>query len=94
MNILIVHEIDWLKKVIFEPHHLAELFSLKGHEVFVVDCEESNIKKVANGLHTSVLSQYNRVLDMAELSAAENLLLELVQMVQKIDMYLRGAECQ
>jgi len=68
MNILIVHEIDWLKKVIFEPHHLAELFSLKGHEVFVVDCEESNIKKVANGLHTSVLSQYNRVYKSASIT--------------------------
>ena len=38
MNILIIHEIDWLKKVIYEPHHLAELFSMKGHKVFAIDC--------------------------------------------------------
>jgi len=34
MNILIIHEVDWFKKIIFEPHHLAELFSLKGNNVF------------------------------------------------------------
>ena len=46
MNILIIHEIDWLKKVIYEPHHLAELFSMKGHNVFVIDwcLQEAGIK--------------------------------------------------
>ena len=28
MNILIVHEVDWLKKITYEIHHLSELFSL------------------------------------------------------------------
>ena len=42
MRILIIHEIDWINKVAFEPHHLAEIFSLKGHEVFVIDCPEPN----------------------------------------------------
>jgi len=37
MNILIVHEVDWIKKVTFEIHHLSELFSLKGHNVFAID---------------------------------------------------------
>ena len=40
MNILIIHEIDWIKKVPFEPHHLAELFSLQGNIVYVIDCQE------------------------------------------------------
>ena len=34
MNILVIHEIDWIKKVPFEPHHLAELFSLQGNNVY------------------------------------------------------------
>ena len=33
MNILIIHEIDWIKKVIFEPHHFAELLSLRQNNV-------------------------------------------------------------
>ena len=34
MNILIVHEVDWLKKITYEIHHLSELFSLEGHKVY------------------------------------------------------------
>ena len=37
MKILIVHEIDWIKKVPFEPHHLAEILSTKNNDVYVVD---------------------------------------------------------
>jgi len=37
MNILFVHEIDWLNKVVFEIHSLPELLSSFGHNVFVVD---------------------------------------------------------
>jgi len=37
MNILIIHEVDWLKKVTYEIHHLSELFSLKGHNVYAID---------------------------------------------------------
>lgn len=39
MNILFVHEIDWLKKVVFEIHSLSELLSLFGHNVYVIDYE-------------------------------------------------------
>jgi len=37
MNILFVHEVDWLKKVVFEMHNLAESLSLQGHQVYVID---------------------------------------------------------
>lgn len=37
MNILVIHEVDWVKKVTFEIHHLSELFSLKGHNVYAID---------------------------------------------------------
>lgn len=39
VNILFIHEIDWLKKVVFEIHTLSELLSLSGHNVYVIDYE-------------------------------------------------------
>ena len=49
MNILVIHEIDWVNKVIFEPHHLSELFSKSGHNVFVIDCTDSENKTFTSG---------------------------------------------
>lgn len=40
MNILFVHEVDWLAKVVFDIHFLAEGISLLGHQVFVIDYED------------------------------------------------------
>ena len=37
MNILFVHEIPYLRDPIWEWHQLAELLSLRGHNVYVVD---------------------------------------------------------
>ncbi len=39
MNILFVHEVDLLNKVVFEIHNLAEILS-KNHNVFAIDYEE------------------------------------------------------
>ncbi len=41
MNILFVHEVDWLKKVVFEIHNLAECLSVLGHKVYVIDYEDT-----------------------------------------------------
>jgi glycosyltransferase involved in cell wall biosynthesis len=68
MRILIIHEIDWEKKVIFEPHHLAELFSIQGHEVFVIDCAQPDSKNFMKGIHTRILSNYSRVYDDANIT--------------------------
>ena len=68
MKILIVHEIDWIKKVPFEPHHLAEIFSIKGHEVFVIDCTEPNLSNIKNGLSTRIIKQFNRLYDDASIT--------------------------
>ena len=68
MNILIIHEIDWIEKVIFEPHHLAELFSIKGNNVFVIDCRTPSMKFFFEGFRTKVLSNYNRVYDDASIT--------------------------
>ena len=40
MNILFVHEVDWLNKVVFEIHNLSEILS-KNHKVFAIDHEEN-----------------------------------------------------
>ena len=40
MNILFVHEVDWLSKVVFEIHNLAESLSLLNHRVYVIDYED------------------------------------------------------
>tara|TARA_Y100000310_G_C20580274_1_gene762612 strand:- start:131 stop:1336 length:1206 start_codon:yes stop_codon:yes gene_type:complete len=39
MNILFVHEVDWLRRVVYEIHTLSELLSLRGHNVYAIDYE-------------------------------------------------------
>lgn len=39
MKILITQETDWLKRNPAQQHHLAELLSLRGHEIRVIDYE-------------------------------------------------------
>ena len=68
MNILIIHEIDWVNKVIFEPHHFAELFSKKGHNVFVIDCPDVDNKNILSGLKTESVSNYSRIYDGASIT--------------------------
>ena len=68
MNILIIHEIDWINKVIFEPHHFAELFSKKGHNVFVIDCPDIHNKNIFSGLKTESVSNYSRIYDGASIT--------------------------
>lgn len=63
MNILIIHEIDWIEKVIFEPHHLAELFSIMGNNVYVLDCPHPNIKNLFGGFQTKTIKNFHRIYD-------------------------------
>ena len=67
MNILIIHEIDWFKKVIFEPHHLAELLSKK-HEIFVIDCKHADSKNIVNGLKGEIEYNVHRIYDNAKIT--------------------------
>lgn len=39
MNILFVHEVDWLNKIVFDIHSLSESLSLLGHQVYAIDYE-------------------------------------------------------
>ncbi len=68
MNILIIHEVDWAKKITFEPHHLAELFSLEGNNVFVIDCQEPDQTKIFTGLKKETIKNFNRVYDDAKIT--------------------------
>ena len=68
MKILIIHEIDWIKKVPFEPQHLAELFSIKGHDVFVIDCARPNLSEIYKGIHTLIFKKYHRLYDDASIT--------------------------
>ena len=40
MNILFVHEVDWLKKVVFDIHYLADALSQRGHHIYAIDYED------------------------------------------------------
>jgi len=68
LNILIIHEIDWINKVIFEPHHLSELFSKSGHNVFVIDCRDATPRKFFNAIHTQKIKNFHRVYDKGNIT--------------------------
>ncbi|MBI4267076.1 MAG: glycosyltransferase family 4 protein [Chloroflexi bacterium] len=40
MNILFIHEVDWLKKVVFDIHSLAEILASLNHRVYAIDYED------------------------------------------------------
>lgn len=67
MNILFIHEIDWVKKVIYEPHHFSELMSIQGHNVFAIDCPEPQ-PNISEGFSTKILKKYHRVYDNASIT--------------------------
>ena len=54
MNILIIHEVDWVKKVTFEIHHLSELFSLKGHNVYAIDVPDPGKISITNNFKKNI----------------------------------------
>jgi glycosyltransferase involved in cell wall biosynthesis len=60
MNILIIHEVDWLKKVTYEIHHLSELFSLKGHNVYAVDVPDPGKFSISNEIKNDI-NNYHRI---------------------------------
>ncbi len=41
MNVLFIHEVDWLNKVVFDIHTLAESLSLRGHKIYAIDYENT-----------------------------------------------------
>lgn len=53
LNILFIHEVDWLRKVVLDPHTLAECISLLGHKVYAIDYESMWVKKGLFDLYKS-----------------------------------------
>jgi glycosyltransferase involved in cell wall biosynthesis len=65
MNILFVHEVDWLKKVVFDIHSLADALSQRGHRVYAIDYEDRWHRNSAfdfGSLKTSVYENVGRAL--------------------------------
>jgi len=63
VNILFVHEVDWLRKVVFDMHSLSESLSLLGHKVYAIDYESMWTRENAwdfGGLGTRDFSQVSR----------------------------------
>jgi glycosyltransferase involved in cell wall biosynthesis len=71
VNILFIHEIDWLNKVVFEIHTLSELLSLFGHNVYVIDYEsmwqKDNFFDLGS-LKTKVISDVHRAYPKAKVT--------------------------
>jgi len=68
MNILFVHEVDWLAKVVFDIHFLAEGVSLLGHQIYAIDYEDSWSRKGffnLNRLKTSQIEGVSRAYEGA-----------------------------
>lgn len=61
MNILFIHEIDWLRKVVFEIHTLSELLSLSEHQVYAIDYESMWVKNKPLDFGTLRTKTLNRV---------------------------------
>lgn len=61
MRILFVHEVDWIQKVAFEIHHLSELMSIQGHEVYALDCRNHDLGEFSSAFRTQTIENFNRV---------------------------------
>ncbi len=60
MNILFLHEVDWLKKIVFEIHDLSERLS-KNHNVFAIDYEDSWHKENAFNMGTLKTKEFKPI---------------------------------
>ena len=64
MNILIIHEVDWIKKITYEIHHLSEFFSKYGHNVFAIDLPDPGYVSLNKSKFNDV-KHYHRLYDDA-----------------------------
>lgn len=68
MRILFVHEVDWVKKVVFEIHHLSEILSIQGHQVYAIDCRDHDPRYIAEAIRTKVIQNFRRVYETAAIT--------------------------
>lgn len=71
MKILIVHEVDYLNKVIFEFQIIPEIFSLLNHEVFIIDYPQGETTETYNidfNLGCGIFENIHRVYNTASVT--------------------------
>ncbi|MFC1898789.1 glycosyltransferase [Chloroflexota bacterium] len=61
MNILFIHEVDWLNKLVFDIHSLSESLSLLGHQVYAIDYENTWARSSFYDLGTMKMRQIEEV---------------------------------
>ena len=61
MNVLFIHEVDWLNKVVFDIHTLAEALSLRGHQIYAIDYENTWKRNGCFDLGTLKTREFNDV---------------------------------
>ena len=67
MNILVIHEVDWVKKVTFEIHHLSEIFSLKGHNVYAIDVPDPGKISINNNFKEDI-ENFHRIYEKSSVT--------------------------
>jgi glycosyltransferase involved in cell wall biosynthesis len=71
MKILIVHEVNYLKKIIYEFQILPEILSMLGHEVTIIDYDDTwktSSNGEASSLKTRVHQRAHRAYDAASVT--------------------------
>jgi glycosyltransferase involved in cell wall biosynthesis len=71
MKILIVHEVNYLKKIIYEFQILPEILSMLGHEVTIIDYDDTwktSSNGEASSLKTRVHQRVHRAYDAASVT--------------------------
>ena len=61
MNILVVQETNWLEKFPFEPHHMFEILSMRGHKITVIDYEDHWKRREASDYGKLQTAVYEKV---------------------------------
>src|SRR5207237_1356742 len=69
MKILIVHEVNYLKKIIYEFQILPEILSILGHEVTIIDYDDS-WKTSSNGEPSDLRTRVHRGIHRAYAAAS------------------------
>jgi glycosyltransferase involved in cell wall biosynthesis len=61
VNVLFIHEVDWVNKVVFDIHTLAESLSLRGHRVYAIDYASNWRRENPSDLGTFKTREINKV---------------------------------
>ncbi|MCK4732801.1 MAG: glycosyltransferase family 4 protein [Methanophagales archaeon] len=87
MKILITQDTDWIKRYPGQQHHLADRFSLKGHEIRVIDYEILWRKEGKRELYSKrqVFNNVSKVIKNANITVIRPALLK-IPMLEYISM--------